>query len=201
MATTDLTVFNAQEIPVDATVFLPGTGLQGRRLDAKEPWTVANGVTSGQWVSFADPETNQILAAALLPDNSTIAQLLLSLGISGVGRMSPAEPLTAANGLTTAVVARLWDAGADSAQTRQLAPHGHVGDRTSFAFNQNGQWLEFFASDGRYITGTAAVGLSEVVLLSPKQIFEIGTPFPVGPTSLTQIPDGAEMLTRPAMDG
>jgi hypothetical protein len=175
-------------------VFLPGTGVQGRRLHAKESWTVTNGVTSGQWVSFADPETTQILAAALLPDNSTIAQLLFFVGVSGILRMNPVEPLIAANGLTTAVVARLWTAGAASAQTRPLAPRGHVGDRTSFTYNANGQWLEFFDSDGPFITGTGAGSFSEVMLQSPKQIFEIGTPFPVGPTALTQVPEGASLV-------
>lgn len=132
MSTTDLTVLNAQHIPVVATVHVPSLGLQVRKLAPQESWTISGGVASHQWVSFASVETGEIYAAALLPDDSTLAQLLLSVGVEGILRMNPQEPLTASNGLPQVVFARLWDVGAAAPQIRRLAPKGQIGSSASF---------------------------------------------------------------------
>lgn len=200
MSTTDLTIFNPQQISVDAVVNVPSLGLHSKRLAPDESWTISGGVASDQWVSFASPVTTEILAAALLPDNSTIAQLLLSVGVEGLLRMNAQEPLTASNGLPETVFARLWDVGAAAPKIRRLAPTGQVGSSTQFAFNQEGQWLEFFDVNDEFITGVGGNSFSEVTLKSPKQFYEIGNPYPVGLSTTTQLADGARWVTRPALE-
>lgn len=196
MSDSDLTIYNPQQITVAAEVYLPSQGVQGQTLAAGGTWGISGGVTSGQWVAFFNPETGELLAAALLPDNSTFAQLLLDVGIEGLLRMNPQEPLTAANGLPSEVTARNQDVGAASAQIKKLAPRGQQGSSADFSYAENGQWLGFYNSDETYITGTAAGSFSMVTLVAPRQRFVVGSPYPV---SLETAAEGVVRLTIPAV--
>ena len=199
MSGTPLTIYNPQQISAMAEVYLTGQSVQTQLLAAGQQWVVS-GSPTGQWVAFSDPQTGELWTAALLPDNSTIAQLLLALGISGLLRMNAQEPLTAQNGLPSEVVVLVQDVGAASPVIKKLAPRGLAGSSTSFPFNQKGQWLGFYDTAGNYITGTPADSFSMVTLTAPKQLFEIGNPFPVSPeASQGATPEGQVRLTRPAV--
>ncbi len=194
MADSDLTIYNPQQITVAAEIYLPSQGVQGKTLDAGATWVISDGVTSGQWVAFYNPETGEQLAAALLPDNSTIAQLLLEVGIEGLLRMNAQEPLTAANGLGSEVTVRVQDVGAATAQIKKLAPKGQQGSSANFRFAEKGQWLGFYNDDDTYITGTPAGSFSMVTLVAPRQRFVIGNPYSVG---ADVVPEGSVRLTLP----
>jgi hypothetical protein len=181
MSADDFTIYNPQQVAVEAVVYLPGLeGVESKLLAAEQQWVIPDGVKAGQWVAFFNPENGALLAAALLPDNSTIAQLLLDMGISGLLRMNPQEPLTAANGLDAEVTARLQDAGAAKPQVQKLAPKGQRGSSATFAYAAKGQWLGFYDSDEAYITGTWAGSFSMVTLVAPQR-FVIGNPYQVSP--------------------
>jgi hypothetical protein len=181
MSDTDLTIYNPQQMTVAAAVHLPEQGVQEKLLEPEEQWVLAGGVVSGQWVAFFNPETGALLAAALLPDNSTIAQLLLDVAISGLLRMNAQEPLTAANGIEVEVTARVQDVGASTPAIKKLAARGEPGSTADFPFVEKGQWLGFYDSSETYITGTWANSYSEVTLTAPRQYFVIGNPYPVTP--------------------
>lgn len=198
MSDGDFMIYNPQQFAVVAEVYLPGQGTQNQLLQAGGQWVISGGVTSGQWVGFFDPETNELLAAALLPDDSTIAQLLLDLGISGLLRMNAQEPLTAENGLDSEVLARVQDVGAAMPQFEKLAARGQHGSSADFPYAEKGQWLGFYDSAENYITGTAAGSFSMVTLTAPRQRFEIGNPYSVG---LADVPEGAVRLTVPSSQG
>ena len=198
MSNVTLTIYNPQQISVMAEVYLPGQSVQTNLLAAGAQWQVT-GASSGQWVAFSDPQTGQLWAAAVLPDGSTIAQLLLDMGISGLLRMNAQEPLTAENGLSTEVVIQLQDVGTAAPTIQKLAPRGQTGSSANFTYAARGQWLGFYDTAGNYITGTPADSFSMVTLLAPRQTFEIGTPYPVSSAAVQgTAPEGQVRITRPA---
>lgn len=181
MSSGDLTVYNPQQVKVMAEVHLPGKGTQSKLLSAGEQWVITGGSTKEQWVAFFNPETQELLSAALLPDNSTIAQILVEVGVNGVLRLNPTADLIVTNGIDQTVTAVLQDVGKGSAEHRGLAPR----ENTSFNFDERGQWLGFYDAQGRYITSVEAGSFSEVNLLSSKRKFVIGTPYPVSGAAAT----------------
>lgn len=197
MASTDFTILNPQQVQVTGAVYLPGRSLQSKLLAPQETWTIPGGVVSGQWVAFFDPETGELLASAALPQASAMAQILLDVGINGLLRMNPQEPLTAANGLDQEVTARFVDVGAAAPVVKRLAPRGQPGSSADVPYAARGQWLGFYDGDDTYITGTWANSFSEVALIAPGQRFVVGNPYPVGPAA-AEVPEGAVRLTLPA---
>jgi hypothetical protein len=197
MSDSALTVSNPQQIKVEAVVSIPGQGMQTKLLDPGEQWEISGGVTPRQWVAFFGVELGDLLAAALLPDNSSIAQLLLDVGVEGILRINPQEPLTVANGLSSEVTVQLQNVGAAAPQTKTLTPRGQQGSSASFSYAERGQWLGFYDSSGTYVTGTWAGSYSEVTLVSPRQSFVVGTPYPV---SSPAVQEGAVRLTSPAVE-
>ncbi len=195
MADGSLTISNPQQISVIAEVHFPGHSVQGKLLVAGEQWQVS-GPTSGQWVAFSVPETGEMLAAALLPDNSTIAQVLLDPGFTGLLRMNAQEPLTAQNELGSEVIARVQDVGAATSSFKKLAPRGQAGSTATFPYAEAGQWLGFYDTAGNFITGTPANSFSMVTLVAPRQRFVIGNPYPVSPEAA---PEGQVRPTWPAV--
>lgn len=195
MASNDFAIFNPQQVRVTAVVYLPGQSVQSKLLEPQETWTLPDSVVPGQWVAFFEPETGELLAAAALPQPSTLAQILLDVGISGLLRMNPQEPLTAANGLETAVIARVQDVGAAEPQLEQLAPRGQHGSSAQVPYAERGQWLGFYDAGDTYVTGTWANSFSQVTLTAPRQRFVVGNPYPVGPT--TAAAEGEVRLTVP----
>ena len=198
MSDGNLTILNPQQIKVTAEVALPGQGVQGKLLRPQEQWVIPNGVTTDQWVAFFDPRNGEILAAASLPAQSTFAQILLEIAISGLLRLNPQEPLTASNGLNEEVVVRLQNVGAPTADLRKLAPRGKPGSSHDFAYHERGQWLGFYETDGTYITGTAANSFSEVNLTGPRQVYVVGDPYPVTPAAAAK--EGVVRLTVPMVE-
>jgi len=195
MANGNLTIYNPQQISVIAEVYFPGQSVQGKLLAAGEQWQVS-GPTSGQWVAFSVPETGEMLAAALLPDNSTIAQLLLDPGFTGLLRLNAQEPLTVQNELGSEVIAHLQNVGAATPSIKKLAARGQTGSKTTFPYAEAGQWLGFYDTADNFITGTPAGGFSMVTLVAPRQRFVIGNPYPVSPEAA---PEGQVRPTRPAV--
>jgi hypothetical protein len=195
-----LTILNPQQVKVSAQVYLPGSGSQFRLLEPQASWAVANGATDGQWVAFFDPETSALLAAAALPSQTTFAQILLQVGITGLLRLNPQEPLSAGNGLDKEVIARLQNVGAASSEEHKLAPRGQVGSSRDFPYDERGQWLGFYDTDGTYITGTGANSFSAVTLIAPRQVFVVGDPYPVSAAGAAKAKNGTVMLTLPRVE-